>query len=97
MRDYLVLTAIGVRSEDGRRMILGVSVARSEAEPHWRSFLMSLKERGIGMPDSVTSDPHEGLKAALRAACNTILANAAKFTYSRTHKPVCAKSSCVNL
>ena len=70
MRDYLVLTAIGVRSEDGRRMILGVSVARSEAEPHWRSFLMSLKERGIDIVDPVTSDAHGGLKAARRAAFN---------------------------
>ena len=56
MRDYAVLTAIGVRREDGKRMILGVSAALSEAEPHWRSFLMSLKQRGIGIPDSVTSD-----------------------------------------
>ena len=70
VRDCAVLTAIGVRREDGKRMILGVSAALSEAEPHWRSFLMSLKERGIGIPDSVTSDAHEGLKAALRAAFN---------------------------
>jgi transposase-like protein len=70
VRDCAVLTAIGVSREDGKRMILGVSAALSEAEPHWRSFLMSLKERGIGIPDSVTSDAHEGLKAALRAAFN---------------------------
>jgi transposase-like protein len=70
VRDCAVLTAIGVRREDGKRMILGVSAALSEAEPHWRSFLMSLKERGMGIPDSVTSDAHEGLKAALRAAFN---------------------------
>ena len=70
VRDCAVLTAIGVRREDGKRMILGVSAALSEAEPHWRSFLMSLKQRGIGIPDSVTSDAHEGLKAALRAAFN---------------------------
>ena len=56
VRDCAVLTAIGVRREDGKRMILGVSAALSEAEPHWRSFLMSLKERGMGIPDSVTSD-----------------------------------------
>jgi len=31
---------------------------------------MSLKERGNGIPDSVTSDAHEGLKAALRAVFN---------------------------
>ena len=42
----------------------------SEAEPHWRRFLLSLKERGIGIPDSLTSDAHEGLRAALKAVFN---------------------------
>ena len=70
VRDCAVLTAIGVRREDGKRMILGVSAKLSEAEPHWRDFLVSLKERGIGIPDSLTSDAHEGLRAALRAAFN---------------------------
>lgn len=70
VRDCAVLTAIGVRREDGKRMILGVSAELSEAEPHWRSFLNSLKERGIGIPDSLTSDAHEGLRAALQAVFN---------------------------
>ena len=51
-------------------MILGLSAALSEAEPHWRSFLVSLKERAIGIPDSLTSDAHEGLKAALKTVFN---------------------------
>ena len=67
VRDCAVLTAIGVCRETGKRMVLGVSAAISEAEPHWRKFLASLKARGIGIPDLVTSDAHEGLKAALRA------------------------------
>jgi transposase-like protein len=70
VRDCAVLTAIGVRREDGKRMILGVSAALSEAEPHWRTFLQSLKTRGIGLPDTVTSDAHEGLRAALTATLN---------------------------
>lgn len=70
VRDCAVLTAIGVRREDGRRMILGVSAALSEAEVHWRTFFSALKERGIGIPDSITSDAHEGLRAALKAAFN---------------------------
>jgi len=70
VRDCAVLTAIGVRREDGKRMILGVSAKLSEAEPHWRDFLVSLKERGIGIPDSLTSDAHEGLRAALKAVFN---------------------------
>jgi putative transposase len=70
VRDCAVLIAIGVRRDDGRRMVLGVSTALSEAETHWRAFLMSLRERGIGLPDLVTSDAHEGLRAALRSALN---------------------------
>ncbi len=41
-----VLTAIGV-TPDGKRSVLGCSVARSEAEIHWRAFLESLQKRSI--------------------------------------------------
>lgn len=61
-----VLMAAGVR-EDGHRTILGVSVSLSEAEVHWRGFLSSLRQRGLHGLKMITSDDHEGLKAALRA------------------------------
>ena len=61
-----VLVASGVL-DDGHRIVLGVSVSVSEAEIHWRNFLMSLKERGMHGVQFVVSDDHEGLKAALRA------------------------------
>lgn len=70
VRDCATLIVIGVRRDDGKRMILGVSCAISEAEPHWRELLQSIKERGIGIPDLITSDAHEGLRAALRATFN---------------------------
>ena len=70
VRDCATLKAIGVRRDDGKRMILGVSCALSEAEVHWREFLTSLKERGIGIPDMITSDAHTGLRAALKATFN---------------------------
>ena len=70
VRDCATLKAIGIRRDDGKRMILGVSCALSEAEVHWRGFLNGLKERGIGIPDLVTSDAHSGLKAALKASLN---------------------------
>lgn len=60
-----VLIASGVDA-DGRRTILGVSVSMSEAEVHWREFLRSLKARGLHGLKMITSDDHEGLKAALR-------------------------------
>ena len=60
-----VLIASGVDAE-GHRTILGVSVSLSEAEVHWREFLRSLKAHGMHGLKMVTSDDHEGLKAALR-------------------------------
>ena len=70
VRDCATLKAIGIRREGGKRMVLGVSCALSEAEVHWRDFLGSLRERGVGIPDMVTSDAHTGLRAALKATLN---------------------------
>lgn len=67
VRSCAVLIAIGIREADGRRVILGVSVSLSEAEVHWREFLQTLRDRGIGTPALIISDAHPGLKAA-RAA-----------------------------
>lgn len=67
VRDCATLIAIGVRREDGKRIILGVSCALSEAEVHWREFLNGIRARGISIPDLVTSDAHTGLRAALKA------------------------------
>jgi putative transposase len=61
-----VLVATGVM-EDGKRTILGTSVSLSEAEVHWRDFLLGLKRRGLHGVQMITSDDHSGLKAALRA------------------------------
>lgn len=64
--DAAVLLAMGVRT-DGKREVLGVSVALSEAEVHWREFLMSLKDRGLHGIKLLVSDDHAGLKAARMA------------------------------
>lgn len=66
VRDAAILSAVGVEPE-GRRRILGVSVAISEAEVHWRAFLDSLIERGMRGVEFVVSDDHAGLRAARRA------------------------------
>ena len=66
VRDAAVLSAIGV-DEDGRRRVLGVSCALSEAEVHWRSFLDSLVARGLRGVQFIVSDDHAGLRAARRA------------------------------
>lgn len=66
VRDAAVLSAFGV-GPDGRRRILGVSVALSEAEVHWRAFLESLVARGMRGVQFITSDDHAGLEAARKA------------------------------
>jgi len=66
-----VLIATGVTVE-GRRSVLGVSVSLSEAEAHWRTFLSSLKDRGLHGVIMITSDDHQGLKAALKSVFNGV-------------------------
>ena len=66
VRDATILSAIGI-GPDSRRSLIGVSVALSEAEIHWRGFLDSLVERGLRGVRFVTSDDHAGLGAARRA------------------------------
>ena len=64
--DCAVLIAIGIGT-DGKRSVLGVSVALSEAETHWRDFLSSLQARGLHGLTLIVSDAHAGLSAARRA------------------------------
>lgn len=64
--DCAVLIALGI-GPDGKRTILGVSVALSEAEVHWRAFFQSLVQRGLSGVEFIVSDDHAGLQAA-RAA-----------------------------
>ena len=61
-----VLVAIGI-GLDGKRQIIGVSVALSEQEAHWRQFLKSLVARGLSGVRLIVSDDHSGLKAARQA------------------------------
>jgi transposase-like protein len=64
--DCAVLVAVGVLPS-GKRTVLGVSAKLSEAEVHWREFLQSLVERGLHGVEMITSDAHEGLKAARKS------------------------------
>ena len=66
-----VLVAVGVLA-DGHRSVLGVSVALSEAEVHWRELLSSLVERGLQGVQMVVSDDHEGLRKALAAVLPSV-------------------------
>jgi putative transposase len=64
--DCAVLIALGI-GPDGKRSILGVSAALSEAEVHWRTFLTSLQKRGLHGVQLIVSDDHAGLGAARTA------------------------------
>jgi putative transposase len=66
VRDAAVLKAVGL-TMDGKRMVLGTSVALGEHEVHWRRFLQHLIDRGLCGVELVICDAHEGLKAARRA------------------------------
>ena len=66
LRDCAVLIALGI-TPDGQRSILGVSVALSEAEVHWRTFFQSLVQRGLCGVTFIVSDDHPGMAAARKA------------------------------
>lgn len=64
VRAAAVLIAVGVKA-DGKRTILGVSVAVREQEVHWRSLLLSLVARGLCGVECVIRDAHAGLFESL--------------------------------
>jgi transposase-like protein len=71
LRDCAILIALGITPE-GNRSILGVSVALSEAEAHWRAFFQSLVQRGLGGVTFIVSDDHPGMAAARKAVFGAV-------------------------
>lgn len=59
-----LVIATGVDGQ-GERHILGFELGAGESEAFWLDFLRSLRRRGVQQAKLVTSDAHEGLKAAL--------------------------------
>jgi transposase-like protein len=59
-----LVVAIGVK-DSGEREILGFSLGQSEEYAFWLDFLRGLVRRGLKGVQLVTSDAHEGLKAAV--------------------------------
>jgi transposase-like protein len=64
-----IILAIGVNN-DGRREVLGMDIGPSEAETFWTAFLRKLARRGLRGVKLVTSDAHEGIKAAVGKVMN---------------------------
>lgn len=71
VRDCAVLVAVGI-NEKGYREIIGLSAELSEAEVHWRDFLLSLQNRGLQGVELFISDAHAGLKAARKTVFPSI-------------------------
>lgn len=61
-----ILVVVGL-NEQGKREILGVDIASSEAEANWRGFLESLSVRGQTGVKLIISDDHMGLRNARQA------------------------------
>jgi len=92
VRDAAILSAVGI-DEDGRRGVLGLSVALSEAEIHWRGLLDSLVARGLRGVRFITSDDHPGLAAARKAVFPGALWQRCQFHLARNaihHTPSAA-------
>ena len=60
-----ILIVIAVNPE-GKREIIAVEVAETENTTTWSELFKSLKRRGLSGVKMVTSDDHEGIKAAVR-------------------------------
>jgi transposase-like protein len=71
LRDCAVLVALGI-TPAGQRTILGVSVALSEAEVHWRAFFQSLVQRGLCGVEFIVIDDHPGMAAARKAVFGAV-------------------------
>ncbi|WP_225749441.1 IS256 family transposase [Paraeggerthella sp. Marseille-Q4926] len=59
-----VVTAIGA-ADTGHRTLLGLGAVDTEDYASWRSFLLSLRERGISGVLCATSDAHAGPRRAI--------------------------------
>jgi transposase-like protein len=60
-----VLIVMGINTE-GMREILAVRIADTESETTWSDLFRDLKRRGLSGVQLITSDNHEGIKAAVK-------------------------------
>lgn len=74
-----LVTAIGAGS-GGYRRLLGLDAVDTESHGGWKSFLPSLRARGVDGVICVTGDAHEGLKRAIQEVFRAPRGSAASFT-----------------
>ena len=61
-----ILAVMGIR-EDGRKVLVDLRPAASEAATHWEGVLKRLQKRGLAAPQLLVVDGHAGLNKALAA------------------------------
>lgn len=59
-----VLAVLGV-TPDGRKVLVALRLATSEAEVHWKALIEGLRDRGLATPELIVSDGHKGLAKAM--------------------------------
>lgn len=59
-----LMVAYGI-NDQGHREIIGFSVYDNESKETWKTFLQSLKDRGLSGLLMITSDAHEGIRYAI--------------------------------
>jgi len=60
-----VLVILGV-AEDGRKCLIGLELAVSEASVHWSGLVKDLASRGLRAPELIIADGHAGLGKAVK-------------------------------
>ena len=70
------LAAAVAASREGARRVVGLECVDAESHLSWRSFLLSLRARGLSGAGLVVSDAHEGLVRAGWARAVELLAGA---------------------
>jgi putative transposase len=103
VRHLAILEAVGITPQ-GKREILGVSVSLSEHEVHWRAFLESLKQRGLGGVQltlapalQVQVSPVTIMRDCAQHDWQSLggfLGSGANSISSRMHKPMCHARRC---
>ena len=64
-----MVTAVALNKE-GMRRIVGIEGVDVESYISWRSFLLSLRKRGLLGLELVVSDSHQGLVRAIKEVFN---------------------------
>lgn len=91
-----ILIAMGINSE-GMREILAVEIADTECETTWSDLFRDLKKRGLAGVELVTSDAHEGIKAAAERHFQGASWQRCQFHFIRNLLPLAAKGQKADL